>query len=125
MIVLLAAVAFAYGLAHPNLRHIINEAHTLTQMVTQMEGCESVFVKDLMNGTARCEALFFCQAEKVLTEVKLNAVTCKPSVNKLIRNLKSYNNEMNCTVPTKGNEIIIRSFLEDLKQCAKKVFSRP
>ncbi|KAK2826902.1 hypothetical protein Q7C36_017828 [Tachysurus vachellii] len=124
MIVLLAA-AFAFGAPHQNLKSIIKGCSNICH---EKELCKSVFVKALKNKTNMCEvrhrqAEFFCQAEKVLSEVKFPTVTPHCNVTKLLRNLNVYNNGMNCTVPKIEVEIDLGSFLEDLKECAKKVFS--
>ncbi|XP_034167342.1 interleukin-13 [Pangasianodon hypophthalmus] len=124
VVFLATATALAYGTV--DLKFIMREVKCLHEKTLNTEDFDSVFVKDLKeNKKDSCEAEFFCLAEKVLSGVKkIPKGDGNCSTDKLLRYLKQYNNGTNCSVPKKGDEIILRSFLDDLLKCVKKVYSR-
>ncbi|KAF4077740.1 hypothetical protein AMELA_G00211390 [Ameiurus melas] len=119
IVLLTTAAALACGVPHHNLRSIINAVVCLHNETLNTK-FDKVFVKNLKRSKIdRCEMEFFCQAEKVLSEQEKLFDKDECNVNKLVRNLKQFSIQSNCTVPTKGDEIILHTFLDDLKKCAK------
>ncbi|KAF7697442.1 hypothetical protein HF521_005860 [Silurus meridionalis] len=122
ILLLVTAAAFNHQLHHNNLRSAIPGVDCLHKKTLNSVEFDSVFVKDLkQNRTDSCETKFFCQAEKVLSAVQKLPEGC--NIDNLLRNLKQIGKEKNCTVPKKGDEILLRSFLDDILKCSKKVFS--
>uniref|UniRef100_A0A4W5Q6T2 Uncharacterized protein n=1 Tax=Hucho hucho TaxID=62062 RepID=A0A4W5Q6T2_9TELE len=98
---------------NPNLEKVIDLAghyiHTLKVRADQTE--------------------FFCEAETILASVKKDMFG---EGKEFVRHLTVYNKHQNCAVVEKsqgsqvdGNQVELRILLEDLKECGRRINSKP